>query len=82
MDGVDSKETLEKSIKDTLKARKETDAENKYVDDLLAKIGENTEVEIPEEMIDEEVHRLIHRFEEQLKMQGVSLDLYYEFTKK
>ena len=32
-------------------------------------------------MIDEEVHRLIHRFEEQLKMQGVSLDLYYEFTK-
>jgi len=81
MDGVDSKETLEKSIKESLKAKKETEAENKYVDDLLAKIGENTEVEIPEEMIDEEVHRLIHRFEEQLKMQGVSLDLYYEFTK-
>lgn len=81
MDGVDSKETLEKSIKDTIKARKETDTENKYVDDLLAKVGENTEVEIPDEMIDEEVHRLIHRFEDQLRMQGVSLDLYYEFTK-
>lgn len=81
MDGVDSKESLEKEIKETIKARKETDAENKYVDDLLAKIGENTEVDIPEEMIDEEVHRLIHRFEEQLRMQGVSLDLYYEFTK-
>lgn len=81
MDGVDSKETLEKSIKDTIKARKETEAENKYVDDLLAKVGENTEVEIPDEMIDEEVHRLIHRFEDQLRMQGVSLDLYYEFTK-
>ncbi len=81
MDGVDSKETLEKQIKDTIKARKETDAENKYVDDLLAKIGENTEVDIPEEMVDDEVHRLIHRFEEQLRMQGISLDLYYEFTK-
>ena len=81
MDGVDSKETLEKSIKDTIKAHKEADAENKYVDDLLAKIGENTEVEIPEEMIDDEVHRLIHRFEDQLRMQGISLDLYYEFTK-
>ena len=81
MEGVDSKETLEKSIKDTIKARKETDAENKYVDDLLAKVGENTEVDIPEEMIDEEIHRLIHRFEEQLRVQGVSLDLYYEFTK-
>lgn len=81
MDGVDSKESLEKEIKETIKARKETDAENKYVDDLLAKVGENTEVDIPEEMIDEEIHRLIHRFEDQLRMQGVSLDLYYEFTK-
>lgn len=81
MDGVDSKETLEKQVKDTIKAHKETDAENKYVDDLLAKIGENTEVEIPEEMIDDEIHRLIHRFEDQLRMQGISLDLYYEFTK-
>ena len=81
MDGVDSKESLEKTMKDTIKARKETDAENKYVDDLLGEIASNTDVEIPEEMIDEEVHRLIHRFEEQLKMQGISLDLYYEFTK-
>ena len=81
MDGVDSKETLEQQIKETIKARKDTDAENKYVDDLLSKVAENTEVEIPEEMIDDEVHRLIHRFEEQLRMQGISLDLYYEFTK-
>ena len=81
MDGVDSKETLESSIKDTLKAHKEADAENKYIDDLLAKVAENTDVEIPEEMIDDEIHRLIHRFEDQLRMQGISLDLYYEFTK-
>ena len=81
MDGVDSKETLEKALKDTIKARKETDAENKYVDDLLAEIGKNTEVVIPDEMIDEEIHRLIHRFEDNLRMQGISLDLYYEFTK-
>ena len=81
MDGVDSKESLEKAMKETIKARKETDAENKYVDELLGKVAENTEVDIPEEMIDDEVHRLIHRFEEQLRMQGVSLDLYYEFTK-
>ena len=81
MEGVNDKKSLEAEMKKTIEARKETDAENKFVDDLLAKIAENTEVDIPEEMIDEEVHRLIHRFEEQLKMQGVSLDLYYEFTK-
>ena len=81
MEGVNSRETLEEELKKNLKAKKETDAENKYVDDLLAKISENTEVEIPTEMIDEECHRLIHRFEESLRMQGVSLELYYEFTK-
>ena len=81
MEGVNSKETLEKSIEESLKAHKETDAENKYVDELLDKIAENTEVSIPDEMVDEEVHRLMERFEQQLKMQGVSLDLYYQFTK-
>ena len=81
MDGVDSKESLEKEMKETIKARKENEAENKYVDELLGKVAENTEVDVPEEMVDEEVHRLIHRFEEQLRMQGISLELYYEFTK-
>ena len=81
MEGVTDKKSLDEEMKKTLSARKEQDAENKYVDDLLSKVAENTEVEIPEEMIDEETHRLIHRFEEQLKMQGISLDLYYEFTK-
>lgn len=81
MEGVNSRETLEKELEEHLKSHKEMDAENKYVDELLDKIAENTKVDIPEEMVDEEIHRLIHRFEEQLRMQGISLDLYYEFTK-
>jgi len=32
-------------------------------------------------MVAEEVDRLMHRFEEQMKMQGISLDVYYQFTK-
>ena len=32
------------------------------------------------EEVDEEVERLIGRFAEQMKMQGISLDLYYQFT--
>ena len=81
MEGVNSKETLEEEIKKSIEARKDADAENKYVDALLDKVAENTKVDIPEEMVDEEIHRLIHRFEEQLKMQGISLDLYHQFTK-
>ena len=81
MEGVDSKETLEQSIKESLEAQKEMDAENKYIDELLEKVSKNVEVDIPEEMVDEEVHRLMHRYEEQLRMQGISLDLYYQFTR-
>ena len=74
MEGVDSKETLEAEIKKNIEAHKEMDAENKYVDELLEAVGKNVEVDIPEEMVDEEVDRLIERYEEQLKMQGISLD--------
>jgi len=81
MEGVDSKESLEETVKENIKAQKETDAENKYFDELLEKVSKNVEVDIPEEMVDEEVHRLMHRYEEQLRMQGISLDLYYQFTR-
>lgn len=81
MEGIDSKEKLEKEIESSIKAQKEMDAENKYVDKILEEISKNVEVDIPEEMVNEEVDRLMHRFEEQMKMQGISLDIYYQFTK-
>ena len=81
MEGVDSKESLEKVVKENITAKKEYDAENKYVDDLLEAVSKNVEVDIPEEMVEEEVDRLLHRFEEQMKMQGLTLELYYQFTR-
>ena len=81
MEGIDSKEKLEKEIETNIKANKDMDAENKYIDSLLSEISKNVEVDIPEEMVDDEIHHMIHKFEEQLKMQGLSLDMYYQFTK-
>ena len=81
MEGVNSKEELEKEIKANIEAHKEMDAENKYVDSLLDAVAKNVEVDIPEEMVDEEVERLLGRYSQQLQMQGVSLDLYYQLTK-
>ena len=80
MEGIDSEEKLKAEIKASIQAQKEMDAENKYVDTLLEEISKNVEVDIPEEMVEEEVDRLMHRFEEQMKMQGISLDVYYQFT--
>lgn len=80
MEGVNSEETLKEEIKKSISAQKEMDAENKYIDTLLEEISKNVEVDIPEEMVEDEVERLMKRFEEQMKMQGISLDLYYQFT--
>ena len=81
MEGVDSLETLKESIKDHIEAHKKTDIENKFVDDMMDAISKNTEVDIPEEMVEEEVTRLVKRAEENLRYQGITLDLYYQFTK-
>ena len=80
MEGVDSKETLEAEVKKTIEAQKETNAENKYIDDLLEAAAKNTEVEIPHVMIHEEAHRMVHQYEETLKMQGLTLEQFYQFT--
>lgn len=81
LEGVDSKEKLEAEIEKSIKAQKEMDVENKYIDAILEEVSKNVEVDIPEEMVNEEIDRLKSRFEEQMKMQGISLDLYYQFTK-
>lgn len=81
LEGVDSKEKLEAEIEKSIKAQKEMDVENKYIDAILEEVSKNVEVDIPEEMVNEEIDRLKKRFEEQMRMQGISLDLYYQFTK-
>ena len=80
MEGINSEETLKEQIKESIKAQKEMEVENKYVDELLEAVAKNVEVDVPQAMVDEETDRLIGRFEEQMKMQGISFDLYYQFT--
>ena len=80
MDGVDSEEKLREEIKTSIQKQKEMEAENKYLDDLLEAVSKNVEVDIPEEMVNDEIHHLKHHFEENMKRQGISLDLYYKFT--
>ncbi|HOP65661.1 MAG TPA: trigger factor [Bacilli bacterium] len=72
---------LKEEIKKALKSKKEVELENVYIENLLEKASANMKVEVNEEIIDDEIHRMIHQYEEQLKMQGLSLEQYLEFTK-
>jgi len=80
MEGIVSKEALENQIKENLLARKEIEAENKYIDDLLEVAAKEVEIDIPDVMLDEELDRMIKQYEEHLKMQGLTLEQFYQFT--
>lgn len=80
MEGVDTKEKLEKELKASIQANKEMEAENEHLDKLLEEVSKNVEVDIPEEMVEDEIDHMIHRFEHQIEMQGLNLDMYYQFT--
>ena len=80
MDGVKSKKDLEKVTEEQIKARKEYDIENKYVDELLAEVAKNTTVEIPNELVEEEIDHMVHEYSHNLEMQGISLDMFFKYT--
>ena len=81
IEDVKNKEDLEKNIKKHLEDSKKMEVENKFIDEMLSKIAENTECDLPEELIDDEVHYMIHEFEHTLASQGISLDVYHQITK-
>ena len=80
MDGIDTKEALEAYITDSIISNKNAELENKYIDELLTKASENTEVEIPEVMIEEEVDRMVHQYDEYLKSQGMGMEMLFAMT--
>ncbi len=81
LEGVNDEKTLKEEIKKNIEAGKEREVEDKFVDEILAKIAENTKVDIPEELVHDEIHHMMHNFEDQIKMQGISLEVFYEMTK-
>ena len=80
MEGVDSEESLRKELETNIKAHKEHHAEEHYIDNILDKAIENMEVEVPDGMVNDELDRMIHQYEENLKMQGITLEQFYQFT--
>lgn len=80
MEGVDTKEKLEAKISESILTNKESEFENKYIDELLEAAAKDTEVDIPEVMIDDELERMISQYDSHLRSQGITLEQFYKFT--
>ena len=79
-DDVKTEDELKTKIKEDIKHRKEHQIDDEFVDKLLEKASENMKVDINEEIIDDEVHRMIDQYATQLQMQGMNIDDYYKMT--
>lgn len=77
---VESLEELKTKTRERLEEQKKTDAENNKRDTLVTKASENAEVEIPDAMVDTELDRMVQEFEQRLQMQGMTKDMYFQFT--
>lgn len=80
MEGVDTKEKLEAKISESILTNKESELENKYIDELLEAAAKDTEVDIPEVMINDELERMISQYDSHLRSQGINLEQFYKFT--
>lgn len=79
-DNIETEEDFNKEVKKALEAKKQAEIDDKYVNDCLEAASKNMKGDINEEIIDEEVHRMMNQFEQQLKMQGLSIEQYMQFS--
>ncbi len=79
-DDVKTLEDLKKKIKEDLTHEKEHHAEDEFLDSCLEAAAKNMKIELNEEIIDDEVHRMIDQYAEQLRMQGMNIDDFYKMT--
>lgn len=80
MENISSKEDLYKFVEGEIIARKEEANDQAYVEQIIERIASDIDVEIPEEMIDEEIHFMLHQLEQNLGMQGMTLDQFMKLA--
>ena len=78
--GYDSVEDLKAKTKENLIKREETRIENEYKGKVVDAVVEGINFEIPEAIVEREIQFQINRFAQQLQMQGMSLNQYFEMT--
>ena len=69
------KKDIEKKLKEQKESQAKADKENQAMDKLI----ENTEVVIPESMIETEINQMIEQFAGNLSYQGLTIEKYCEY---
>lgn len=76
----DTLEEYKKSVEASIKERKEKELKTAMENEVVDKIIENAQMDIPEQMIDAQVSQMAEDFVQRLKLQGLSVEQYFQFT--
>jgi trigger factor len=77
---VETLADLKNDIKEKMIEAKKTEANHFKRDTLVEKAAENATIDIPASMTTTEVDRMLEEFGQRLQSQGMSLEMYYQFS--
>ena len=82
IDGVETLDQLKDHIKANIKTRKESENENKFMDDLYKAIVASSKVEDSDALLEQEQGLMLQEDEQNLQRQGLNFEVYQQFTGK
>jgi trigger factor len=79
-EGVTTVEELKASTRKTLEDNKKSEAENKITEQIITTVLNNSSMDIPQEMVDEEVAQAKENVVNQAKQYGLELDMFLSLS--
>lgn len=76
----DTLEEFKQDLSGKLAERKQKEGEQARETAIVEKVAEAAVIDIPQAMVDSETDFMLRDFENRLRMQGMNLDLYYQFS--
>lgn len=70
------KDSVKKKLEEQAEEKAKQDTENAVIEEVV----KNAEVEIPKAMADTQIDRMINDFAQRLQYQGMSIDMYLQYT--
>jgi len=75
-------EALKKNMREGLEHEQEHELREQKRNNYVDKIIENTEADLPDILVHEEIHKMLHEFEHQIQSMGLNMDEYLKQIKK
>ena len=79
-EGVKTVEDLTNKVSADVKTKKENQAKNAQIEEILKQIRESSTISIGEKIIEKEVESMKENFKKQVEQNGLTIDQYYQIT--